>query len=51
VNWGDFTVSKGKAGATFSHTYRKGGKFKITQTVEEPHGLKEASKVKVVIPK
>jgi hypothetical protein len=51
VKWGDWAVSKGQAGATFSHTYGKGGKFTITHTAEEPHGLKASEKFKVKMPK
>ncbi len=49
VNWGDWSVSKGKAGTTFTHNYNKKGKFKVTHTVKEPHGLQDGHKEKVIV--
>lgn len=51
VNWGDWTMSQGRVGTTFTHTYLAGGKFKIVHTVKDSQGLTGFETVTVVIPK
>ena len=51
VDWGDWTITKGKAGSTFSHTYGGGGKFSIIHAVKDTDGGLHSKKVKVSIPK
>ena len=51
VNWGDWQISTGQAGSTFSHTYLTGGKFKIVHTAKDTEGLTSSETVSVVIPK
>ena len=49
VNWGDRKVSKGKAGATFSHTYKAGGTFSIIHSVKDSAGLISSETLSVYV--
>jgi hypothetical protein len=51
VDWGDWTITKGQAGSTFSHTYGAGGIFRITHAAKDTGGGMHSEKVKVRIPK
>jgi PKD repeat protein len=43
VQWGDGTVSTGKGGDAFSHTYTLGGTYTIRHSVTDTGGLKSSS--------
>lgn len=53
VDWGDQTVSTGRAGNTFTHTYPGSKKLKktITHAAKDREGLRGSEKVTVIIPK
>jgi hypothetical protein len=51
VNWGDWTISRGRVGSTFSHTYLAGGTFTIIHAVTDTEGVTNSEKVSVVIPR
>jgi len=51
VDWGDWTISTGPAGSTFSHTYGTGGKFGIIHAAKDTEGGMNSEKVSVRIKK
>jgi predicted CXXCH cytochrome family protein len=50
VHWGDWDVSTGPGGSTFTHTYEFGGTYTITHTAKDPEGATGFETHSVVIP-
>jgi hypothetical protein len=50
VSWGDWTVSQGVGGGTFTHTYDFSGTYTINHTVKDKGGLTGFENVSVFVP-
>lgn len=50
VNWGDWTVSQGVGGGTFTHTYEFSGTYTINHTAKDKGGLTGFENVSVFVP-